>query len=177
MFDYEVLCTQALPELEGGWDSTAWPSPKTHAQVIIRAAVGDEAAGRLEEIRAYWRGEGMPADALSALVDQEIVAIVTLNCRPKAAEFAEGYGDAIARSARGLLLEVDSMEILVDARADEPLDGPGVQAALEAVDGRLLEAQRQQREGAQKAWEKLAEEDPEAVRQANDWSDVAPESG
>lgn len=176
MFDYEVLCTQALPELEGGWDSTAWSSPKTHAQVIIRAVVGDEAAGRLEEIRTYWREEGMPADALSALIDQEIVAIVTLNCRPKAAEFAEGYGEAIAKAGRGMLLEVDSMEILVDARAEEPIDGAGVEAAFKAVDDRLLEAQRQQREAAQKAWEKLAEEDPEAVRQANDWSDVAPDS-
>lgn len=177
MFDYEVLCTQALPELAGGWDSTAWPSPKTHAQVILRAAVDDDAARRMDEIRAYWRSEGLPDDALSAVVDQEIVAIVTLNCRPEMTEFAEGYGGVLARAARGLLLEVESMEVLVDARGDEPLDGPGIEAGFTAVDDRLLEAQKQRREADQQAWEKLAEEDPEALRQANDWSDVAPDSG
>lgn len=177
MFDYEVLCTQALPEIDGGWDSTAWPSPKTHAQVIITAVTGERAAARVEELRTDWTEEGMPAEALAALLGQDIVAIVSLNCRSSAAEFAEGYGDVIAHAGRGLLLDVDNMEVLVDARADEALDAAGVEAGFKAVDDRLLEAKRQQREAAQKAWEKLAEEDPEAVRQANDWSDVAPDSG
>ncbi len=170
--DFVILCRKPLPALEDGWDASAWPAPKTYAAVSIWRIKPGAWRKAMRDLAA----EGAASPEVMALLEEDFADVLGWNFRSAAFEFAEGYMTVVARATAGVIV-AESQEIFGDfgPRAT-PLTGPEILAAWQRIDNDEHEALYDVNARAEAEWQRLASEQPAAIQEANDWSDVAPDS-
>jgi ribosomal protein L7/L12 len=170
--DFTVVCRRMLPTLDDGWDDEGWKTPKTHAAVSISRFPADSWHDQMTELA----DDGDLSPEIAELLNEVFVDVIELNCHSSQFVFAEGYLAAIARAGEGVII-AESDEIIDDyAKAGEPMTAAQIEKAWKQVDTRVLAVERERQQRLEAEWHESAHQDPQAIAEANDWSDVMPDS-
>jgi len=140
--EYIVVCRQPLPARSGGWNLTA-------GSVRIAEAPAAEHAAAVK-------------------LAGSCAQLVALSCPDASGTVIEAVGMVLARACRGALVHEQGGQVLDDFKDEAPA------TAADAVERQLRDVSQSEADAARAKQDFDAQQkaDPNAVKAANDWSDL-----
>jgi hypothetical protein len=157
--------------LREGWNSQRWRTPKTGAGVSFRESQVDEWLAQVQAASSFAERHAELRARLAWLGDQPVSAVINLSCRANNRQHAIAYADAIARVCGGVVVS-GVFELL--ARYERGASAPSA-SLIEAAWREHDQACEIEEEEERSRYLRAAAADPDAYREANDWSDVMPD--